>query len=119
MTPDERATWERRRYEAKLRLKEIAPTRAKLEQLTLAYNKIFCREYLKYAQADEMLAMDDGRYKKLAPGGGPKRKITDYSAEELLRQMNKEQILRMQEALAMMRATTSIDTNTKEEEVKE
>ena len=97
MTNEERCRWERRRQDAKEKLAEIAPVRAELKRLSQSYDQIFCRNYMKFAEADERLAMEDGRFKKVAtahPKGA--RSIKEYTPEELLRLMSKEQLLKLQ-----------------------
>lgn len=100
MTPEERATWERRRFEAKLHLAKIAPKRKKLKEMLKKYDKIFCRHQLRFAEADERLAMEDRFQRVPSPGERRPRRLDDYSAEELLAKMNKSQVNRLREALA-------------------
>lgn len=107
MNLSERTTWEQRRYAAKKVLEEIAPTRKKLKEIYDAYDRIFCREFIKYREADERLAAEDGRlkrYKTITPTDKQHgRKLHDYTPEELLRMMSRDQIIRLQSAVMEMR----------------
>ena len=102
LTVEEKAHLERVRSEAKARLKEIAPTRMKLRELIRSYNLIYCRYYVKFTDADRKLAEHE-RYVKLKPshrgeprsGRKARRSLEEYSAEELLQVMSRDQISRI------------------------
>ena len=55
--------WQERRLTAKTKLREIAPMRKALKKLLEKYDKIHCRYFIMYQQADEKLAFEDGRFR--------------------------------------------------------
>ena len=99
MTPSEKAKWELQLCEARSVLREIEPTRQHLKKLTESYDRIFCRAANRFAEADERLASEDGRKKIITSKPLPKTS----SAEDLLRNMNRDQILRLQALISSVK----------------